>query len=138
MRDWFSFNQMNRTRGSKNRSSPICLNVGCDKFDTRYRYKFIPILNLELVGLRWLGWYSKLTRPTRLKKKKQKQKPNQDIPSHFPSQQESKILKEIRDSSAKENTCESVIHEANISTTTSNKKKKKTSLKQTCDPFKSP
>ena len=49
-----------------------------------------------------------------------KKKPNQEIPSPFPSQQESKILREIRDSSTKENIHESVIHEPNLSTTTSN------------------
>ena len=78
-------------------SSRIHLDASHDKFDTRYR--FIPRLGLELIGLGWLGWYSELTRPTQLKKNKQTL--NQEIPSSFRSQQKSKTFIEIRDSFAK-------------------------------------
>ena len=72
------------------------------------------------------------------KKKKKKKKLNQEILFSFPSQQKSKISREIIDSSTKENTCESVIHKPNLSTTTSNEKKKKNKFETNPWPFQKP
>ena len=56
----------------------------------------------------------------------------------FPMTTRIKFFREIRDSSTKENTRESMIHEPNFSTTTSNEKKKKNKFETSPWPFQKP